>query len=125
MEITQPGSATGEDTILQHAPKIFTETGHINWQKPAADIHNLVRGLSPYPAAYTQLEGKKMKIFATGKIVQKPASQTGSFETDRKTFLRFACSDGYINILDLQLEGKKRMAVTDFLRGYRFADASA
>jgi methionyl-tRNA formyltransferase len=125
VEITQPGSATDQEVILQHAPKIFTETCQINWQQTTAEVHNLVRGLSPYPAAYTQLEGKKMKIFATEKIIQKTASQPGSFETDRKTFLRFACSDGYINILDLQLEGKKRMPVTDFLRGYRFADNQA
>lgn len=125
MEIAQPASTTEKDIILQHAPKIFTETCHINWQKPAAEIHNLVRGLSPYPTAYTKLEGKKMKIFATEKLLQKTASLPGTFETDKKTYLRFACNDGYINVLDLQLEGKKRMPVTDFLRGYRFADAQA
>ena len=122
-EIAQPGSTTDDAVILQHAPKIFTETCQINWHQTTAQIHNLVRGLSPYPAAYTQLEGKKMKVFATEKLLQKTTSLPGTFETDKKTYLRFACSDGYVNILDLQLEGKKRMPVTDFLRGYRFADA--
>lgn len=105
---------------IKHAPKIFTETCAINWNNGATDINNLIRGLSPYPAAFTHLDGKKLKIFTALVENTTPTSAIGTHETDGKHFLKFACKDGYINITDLQLEGKKRMKVEDFLRGYRF-----
>ena len=105
---------------IKHAPKIFTETCAIDWNKSAVDINNLIRGLSPYPAAFTQLDGKKLKIFAASIENSTPTVATGTYKTDGKHFLKFACNDGYISIKDLQLEGKKRMKVEDFLRGYRF-----
>jgi methionyl-tRNA formyltransferase len=105
---------------LKHAPKLFTETGKIDWTKPVNEVYNLIRGLSPYPAAYTSLNGKTLKLFAIEKINEQPDIEIGTYKTDEKNFLQFACSDGYINILSLQLEGKKRMNIQDFLRGYRF-----
>ena len=105
---------------IKHAPKIFTETCKIDWNNAAFDINNLIRGLSPYPAAFTHLDEKKLKIFAATIEKISPISNVGNYETDGKQFLKFACNDGYINITDLQLEGKKRMQVEDFLRGYRF-----
>jgi methionyl-tRNA formyltransferase len=105
---------------LKHAPKLFTETGKIDWTKPVADVYNLIRGLSPYPAAYTNLHGKTLKLFSVEKINEQPTIDAGAYKTDEKNFLQFACSNGYINILELQLEGKKRMVVKDFLRGYHF-----
>ncbi len=105
---------------VKHAPKIFTETCRINWEQTTAAVFNLVRGLSPYPAAFTELNGKKLKIYAAEKTAFTTPVPPGSMETDQKNFLRFACSDGYIHITDLQLEGKKRMEVKEFLRGYRF-----
>jgi methionyl-tRNA formyltransferase len=105
---------------LKHAPKLFTETGKIDWNKPVAEVYNLIRGLSPYPAAYTSLHGKVLKLFSVEKIVEQPNIKIGSYKTDEKNFLQFACSNGYINVLTLQLEGKKKMDVKDFLRGYRF-----
>jgi methionyl-tRNA formyltransferase len=105
---------------IKHAPKIFTETCAIDWNKSAVGINNLIRGLSPYPAAFTHLDGKKLKIFAASIEKTTPNSTIGTYETDGKHFLKFVCNDGYINITDLQLEGKKRMKVEDFLRGYRF-----
>jgi methionyl-tRNA formyltransferase len=106
---------------IKHAPKIFTETCSIDWNKSANEINNLIRGLSPYPAAFTHLDGKKLKIFAsTIDLDSSSLSTTGSYKTDGKQYLKFACNDGYICITDLQLEGKKRMKVEDFLRGYRF-----
>jgi methionyl-tRNA formyltransferase len=106
---------------LRHAPKIFTETCRINWNKPLNEIYNLVRGLSPYPAAFTELDGKKLKIFSAKKI-PGTTSQPGIMETDKRTYLRFTCPDGMLDILSLQLEGKKRMDTADFLRGYRFEE---
>jgi len=104
---------------LKHAPKIFTETCNIDWAKSVQEVYNLIRGLSPHPAAFTFLNGKKLKLFKAEKIVTTPALAPGEFETDQKTFLQFACTDGYISIKELQLEGKKKMIIADFLRGFR------
>ena len=105
---------------LRHAPKIFTETCRIQPQQTVLATHNLVRGLSPFPGAFTLIDGKVLKLYTTEAMAVAPAHQPGQFFTDGKTFLHLACSDGYLNILELQLEGKKRMAATDFLRGYVF-----
>jgi methionyl-tRNA formyltransferase len=104
---------------LKHAPKIFTDTCKIDWNKSTREIHNLVRGLSPYPGAFTFLHNKQLKIFKTRKESSKPIEEPGSVSTNGKDYLKFACADGYIYILELQLEGKKKMYVDDFLRGYR------
>ncbi|MFM2282524.1 MAG: hypothetical protein RL222_28 [Bacteroidota bacterium] len=115
---------------LKHAPKIFKETCLIDWQRPAAEIQNLIRGLSPYPAAFTYLDGKVLKIYSA-QIAQsnstadnitvnsQPASITVS--TDNKTYLSIKCADAWLDIQELQLEGKKRMKTDEFLRGYRFS----
>lgn len=114
----QSAFAAGE---LAHAPKIFTETGRIDWNRPAAAIHNLIRGLSPFPGAFTQLDGKLLKIYRSELEQTKPVASPGTIDTDHKTYLRFAAPDGYVRVKELQLEGKKRMAVEDFLRGYKFS----
>jgi methionyl-tRNA formyltransferase len=111
----------GEAGSLKHAPKIHTDTCRINWSKPAEEIFNLVRGLSPYPGAFTILNEKMLKVYRCKKEIVFPSSTEGDHETDGKTFLKFACADGYIHLLDIQLEGKKKMEITEFLRGYRFA----
>jgi methionyl-tRNA formyltransferase len=105
---------------IKHAPKIFTETCRINWNKPVDDIYNMIRGLSPYPAAFTDLNGKKLKIYSSSKEKRAIEKIPGEWETDKSTFLRFAGKDGLISIKELQLEGKKKMSVQEFLRGYRF-----
>lgn len=104
---------------LHHAPKIFTETCEIDFNKSVEASHNLVRGLSPIPGAFTFLNGKKLKVFKTKQEIIPHTKTIGSFETDDKTYLKFACNNGFIHCLDIQLEGKKRMLVEDFLRGFR------
>ena len=104
---------------LKHAPKIFTNDCAINWENPAVTIHNLIRGLAPFPGAITKIEGKMVKLFTTHIIDTPAAEKAGTFITDGKTFAKIACSNGYIGIDDIQWEGKKRMPITDFLRGYR------
>jgi methionyl-tRNA formyltransferase len=84
------------------------------------EIHNLIRGLSPYPTAFTELGDKTLKIFRGEKEYSLPTSKIGRWESDGKTYLKFAAKDGYIHLKDIQLEGKKRMLIEDFLRGYRF-----
>ena len=111
---------TIHDSNLKHAPKIFTDTCKIDWIKPVDEVFNLIRGLSPYPAAFTELEGKTLKIFRAKKLRSETRTSAGNFETDGKTFLRFACTDGFIYAEEVQLEGKKKLSIEDFLRGYRF-----
>lgn len=106
-------------TAIKHAPKIFTDTCRINWQLSVDVIYNLIRGLSPYPAAFTQLGGKTLKIYKAEKENTSPAEAPGSFVTNGKTYFKFAGADGYIVVKELQLEGKKRLPVEDFLRGFR------
>lgn len=104
---------------LQHAPKIFTNDCEIDWEKPCASIHNLIRGLAPFPGAITKIDGKIVKLFLTQLIEGTPTEVAGSFVTDGKTYAKIACKDGYIGLSDIQWEGKKRMPIIDFLRGYR------
>jgi methionyl-tRNA formyltransferase len=108
------------DVALKHAPKIFTETCQIDFVKTVDDVHNLIRGLSSFPGAFTSLNGKKCKIYKSEKEINPSAAEAGTYKTDNKSFLKFACADGFILVKELQLEGKKRMSVEDFLRGYRF-----
>jgi methionyl-tRNA formyltransferase len=119
-DVDQSYVTSRESSELKHAPKIFTDTCKIDWNKPVSEVHNLIRGLSPYPTAFTKLENKTVKIFKAKKETITPSAKPGDFETDKKTFLKFACIDGYIHFIELQLEGKKRMLVEDFLRGHRF-----
>lgn len=111
-----PQIHTGE---LKHAPKIFKEYCQIDWNQPARRIHNLIRGLSPYPTAFTRLNNKTLKIFRAEPEVKEPGISPGAFLTDGKTYLKFAARDGFIKVTDIQYEGKKRMEVTEFLRGMR------
>ncbi|MFC0774887.1 methionyl-tRNA formyltransferase [Terrimonas alba] len=108
------------DSPLKHAPKIFTETCKIDFTKPTEEVHNLIRGLSPFPGAFTELNGKTLKIYRSEKEISPITITPGFHETDGKTFLKFACADGYVHAKELQLEGKKKMLIEDFLRGYHF-----
>lgn len=112
----QPQPQSGD---LKHAPKLFKEHGLIDWNQPARTIYNLIRGLSPYPTAYTKLQEKTLKIFKAEIEEKETGTMPGEFVSDGKTFLKFAAQDGFIKLTDLQYEGKKRMSVADFLRGMR------
>ena len=104
---------------LKHAPKLFKEDCLIDWNKTTQEVHNQIRGLSPFPTAYTIFQDKVLKIFESKKELKSLSISAGEYVSDGKTFLKFATSDGAINILDVQLEGKKRMNIDDFLRGTR------
>ncbi|SMO76067.1 methionyl-tRNA formyltransferase [Solitalea koreensis] len=106
-------------TDLRHAPKIFKDDCKINWNQPTETIFNHIRGLSPYPTAFTELNGLTLKLFKTEKEINSHTQSPGSFLSDGKKYLKFATQNGFINVLDLQLQGKKRMSVEEFLRGYR------
>lgn len=106
---------------LKAAPKIFKEDCLINWEKTCDAILHLIRGLSPYPGAYTFVNNKTLKIFNADILNETHGQTPGSYISDGKTFLRFACKDGYINVSELQIEGKKRMKIDEFLRGNKLA----
>ena len=104
---------------LKHAPKIFKNDCQIDWQLPASSIAAKIKGLSPYPSATSLLNNLNLKIYEASILAETPGKAAGTMETDGQTFLRFAAKDAWINILDLQLEGKKRMQIVEFLRGWR------
>ena len=105
--------------IDKHAPKIFTKDCEIDWNQSVEKVHNLVRGLAPFPGAITKVDGKVVKLFSTQKELKTPKETPGSFIIEDKKIAKFACKDGYLILNDIQWEGKKRMPIEDFLRGYR------
>ena len=115
---------TPDSQLLRHAPKIFTDSCKIDFHRSTTEVHNLIRGLSPFPGAFTYLKDRMLKIYRSEKemtgIGQTGTVRPGEYLTDEKNYLSFACADGYIRIKELQLEGKKKMTIQDFLRGYRF-----
>lgn len=115
-ETPQP-EASG--TTLKHAPKIFKEHTLIDWNRSVTDIHNQVRGLSPYPAAYTHLQDKVLKVYTSRYILENHGKPAGSYDTDNKSYLRFAANGGWLYLDELQQEGKKKMDIVSFLRGFR------
>lgn len=109
-----------EGVELKHAPKIFKEDCLVNFNQPAQQVCNFIRGLSPSPAAYTTINDKTLKIYYATPEQTDPGLAPGAYVTDNKTHLKFCTTDGYVNVTDLQLEGKKRMGIEEFLRGNKF-----
>ncbi len=114
-----------DDTQAIHAPKIFKETCKVNWSQSPTQIYNLIRGLSPYPAAFTEftdVQGNlsSLKIFSSVKEDSQHSHPNGFLITDNKTYLNVACKGGTISVKELQLQGKKKMTTEEFLRGYKF-----
>jgi methionyl-tRNA formyltransferase len=113
------------DVAIKHAPKIFKEDCKIDWNKDTESVRNLIRGLSPYPAAWTNLVHPKTgaeiqtKLFFAQKVVSGRTTEPGTIDTDRKKYLNVACQNGWLQITDLQIAGKKRMKTDEFLRGFQ------
>jgi methionyl-tRNA formyltransferase len=108
------------DSVMYSASKIHTEDCIINFRNTAATVHNQIRGLSPFPGAYTFLNDKTFKIYQSQKEICQCNEAPGTPVSDGKTYLKFACTDGYLMCKEVQLEGKRRMDIESFLRGYRF-----
>lgn len=117
-----PQSELQTDEPLRPAPKIFKETCRIDWTQGVKRTYDFVRGLSPYPAAWTELNynGKTsvLKVYATSKEFCEVSEPIGTIVTDGKTYLKVVQADGYQHLLTIQLAGKKRMQTADFLRGF-------
>ena len=109
-----------DDSLVSEAPKIFKETCEINLNQSINKVYDFVRGLSPFPTAWTTLDSKMLKIYACTKVLKKRADGISDFETDGKSYLHLWAEDGYLDITDLQIQGKKRMVIRDFLNGYTF-----
>lgn len=126
-EGSYPQIPQSEEEIIRQAPKLFRENCEIDWHQPVASIRNFVRGLSPYPAAWTTLNGLTCKLFEvsavenTAEFSAPENAQPGDFYTDHKKELYFRASDGWVSVSDIQLEGKRRMKTADLLRGLRLS----
>ena len=114
-----------EEIEIKHAPKIFKEDCKINWTATSEKVRNLIRGLSPFPGAWTNLTPREhpneiqAKIFFAVHSTEKSKPIPGEIISDGKNYLKVACSDGWLEITDIQMAGKKRMKVADFLRGFQ------
>jgi len=108
-----------DDQIASKAPKIFHETCQINFRQSTVAVHNFIRGLSPYPAAWTTLQGKTVKLLRTLKVEEAHTLAPGTFVAEGKKTLRVATQDGFVQVLEIQPEGGKRMDAASFLNGYR------
>lgn len=110
--------------VLKNAPKIFKEDCRLDFTKDAVSLRNLVRGLSPYPTAFTTIKVKdkelSLKIFECETEICDVTDTPGTLKTDNKTFLKISCKNGYLKLTDIQIEGKKRMKISDFLNGFKF-----
>jgi methionyl-tRNA formyltransferase len=120
---TAPSTPQSESAELRAAPKIQKETGRLDFSRPAAELVNLVRGLSPIPTAFAPLpDGRILKVFRAGVAPADDApapAPPGTWATDGRHYLRVATADGWLDLLDVQAEGKKRLAVVEFLRGFK------
>jgi methionyl-tRNA formyltransferase len=108
----------GLSSHLKHAPKIYTDTCSINWNSPVWNVYNLIRGLSPFPGAFTKLHGKIFKIYSSEKEITPVNEAPGEYSVENGR-LKFSCTNGYIYPKIIQAEGRKKMPVEDFVRGLR------
>jgi methionyl-tRNA formyltransferase len=114
-----PSVPQPEGVEIKHAPKIFKETCEIQWNKTSEQVRNFVRGLSPYPAAWSILNGKTFKIYSVSIVNHGEDKNAGEISTDNKNYLYVKTLDGWVSIDEFQPEGKKRMAVQEYFRGNR------
>jgi methionyl-tRNA formyltransferase len=114
-----PSVPQPEGIEIKHAPKIFKETCEIQWNKTSEQVRNFVRGLSPYPAAWSMLNGKTFKIYSVSIVNHPENKNAGEISTDNKNYLYVKTLDGWVSIDEFQPEGKKRMAVQEYFRGNR------
>ncbi|CAN5446896.1 methionyl-tRNA formyltransferase [soil metagenome] len=120
-----PNTPQVETSETNHAPKIFKETCSIDWNQPSERVRNFIRGLSPYPSAWAILHSKTYKIFSVdiSSSTNQKDIKPGEIKTDNKTYLQIKTSDGWVSVLELQPEGKKRMKIEDFFRGNKIVNS--
>ncbi len=109
-----------DDSQATKAPKIFRETCEIDFDQPSRKVHDFIRGLSPYPGAWTLLDERQFKILRASFEETPPSSPPGAFSSDNKNWIRISTADGYISVIELQMAGKRRMSAEEFLNGFSF-----
>ncbi len=109
-----------DDSLATYAPKIFHDTCQIDFHQSCEQVHNFIRGMSPYPGAWMTHNGQEIKVLRATKDLSLPASAPGTILTDHKTYVKVQASDGAICLEELQLQGRRRMPVREFLNGFRF-----
>lgn len=107
------------DSEVTKAPKLKAENTKIDFNQTVDEVYNFIRGLNPYPSAWTKLQSKKLKIYWVKKENTQHEIEPGTFQSDNKTYLKVACQDGFVHLQDLQLQGKKRMNIKAFLNGWQ------
>lgn len=123
---TAPSTPQPETPDLRPAPKLQKETGRLDFQRPAVELVNWVRGLSPIPTAFAPLpDGRILKIFRAVAVADKPVAIPGTWQSDGRKYLHVATADGWLDLLDVQLEGKKRMPTEEFLRGFKLPEQAS
>ncbi len=115
----KPQPQVSED---KHAPKIFREDCEINWDQPLEKVRDFIRGLSPYPAAWTTLDGLTFKVYMAEKSERNYNASSGSFHSDGKNYIDVVTADGALSLTEVQLQGKRKMLTDEFLRGYHWKD---
>lgn len=119
---TRQSDLTGSHQVIHRAPKIHKDDCRINWKRDVKNIYDLIRGLSPYPGAFTELEsgGQSyyLKIFRADAEVDSPTIAPGYWLTDHKSFFKIAANDGYLQLREIQLSGRRPMGISEFLRGF-------
>ncbi len=108
-----------DNSLVSHAPKIFHQDCQIDFSQTTKKVHDFIRGMSPFPAAWTTLDEQKLKIFRTEKELLAHNHPFGTVLTDGKKYLKIATADGFVNLLDVQLTKRKRMDIKSFLNGYQ------
>jgi methionyl-tRNA formyltransferase len=109
-----------DNTLVTKAPKLFKETCEIDFNQSTEKVHNFIRGLSPFPSAWTTLDGQQLKLLRATKEIAAHNIEPGKYISDNKNYLKFSTTDGFVSIHELQLQGKRRMEIKDFLNGYKF-----
>ena len=111
-----------DESLVSKAPKIYHETCEINFNQPAMKVYNHIRGLAPFPTAWTTIDGLECKILKSGISDEENKNhEPGTILTDNKKYLKIACQDGYVAILEIKMQGKKRMDIKSFLNGYEIS----
>lgn len=123
----EQNTVVSDISALKKAPKIFKEDCEIDWNNPSQQIFNLIRGLSPYPASFTAIHGPEgksfqLKIFNASLVKNENSGNAGEIRTDGKKYLLVASGDGFLSLETVQLEGKKKMGIEEFLRGFHLND---
>jgi len=110
---------TQDEADVTHAPKLNKENTFIDLNNSAKQIHDLIRGLSPFPTAWLKIDGNQTKVYNSTYRVEEHDLEVGTLKSDHKTFISIAAKDGYIDLLNIKMSGKKRMTIKQFLNGYK------